>query len=225
MGIFGEMDFDSKNYGGAPPAYSQQPVNNQAYPQQQQPVGSQPMYGETQFQDPNFGQQQFGVTTVTVTQKPPLNDIFDAAESGYMEWCCYQWCCAGLAMRELGSWLKDSAMQNMGYLIVWLIIICLEIGEAFVEPVMIGMAESSAEGVTDDTYLEIGFIKLAINGVTMICSIIMVFWIVGQRRKFLAMIGITEDNCSTWLLAIFCSPCMYGQMGAYKKKLGDVQLV
>ena len=26
------------------------------------------------------------------------------------------------------------------------------------------------------------------------------------------------DTCNTWCLSACCSPCMYGQMGAYKKK-------
>ena len=68
------------------------------YPQQQfntqQPgYAPPPVYGETQFQgkidtfftliikvkDPNNNQQQFGYS-VTVTQNPPLSDVFDCAE-------------------------------------------------------------------------------------------------------------------------------------------------
>ena len=40
----------------------------------------------------------------------------------------------------------------------------------------------------------------------------------------LARSGIL-DNCSTIGLSAFCSPCMYGQMGAHKKKMENVHVV
>jgi len=82
-------------------------------------------------------------------------------------------------------------------------------------------------GVIDmETAKLLKLIALLLYVVSIGVSVWLASLVVNQRQLFLQKFGFSEDRFNTWLLACFCSPCLYGQMGSFKTTSGvEVSIV
>jgi len=214
-------------YSAPPPSYaqvSQQPIVQQQ-PQFQQFQGQpEVQMGGQLFGQPGFPVQQTDLGGLPLQQQPlhRLGDVFDFGQPDYGRWCLLQFCCSGFSMVQMGKWLKERS--TCIYLLVWIIALMLQVGLGAIDHMLMYADEN---GVIDmETAKLLKLIALLLDVVSIGVSVWMASLIVNQRQLFLQKFGFSEDRFNTWLLACFCSPCLYGQMGSFKTTSGvEVSIV